>query len=315
LKINSRMNAYLTMTVRKILYILVWASTFLNFAPLQAQPKNCKHVILVGFDGFGAYSVKKASMPTLKMMMEKGAYSLTCRSVLPSSSAVNWASMLMASPPELHGYTEWGSQVPEIPSRVSGPGGIFPSVFGILEQQKPALKTAVVYNWDGIGYLFEKEMVDTVYNAGTDDKVQFIASRIIREIKPDFMFIYFDEPDAAGHEFGHDTPEYYKQLVMNDGRLSALLEAIRDAGIEKETLVIVASDHGGINKGHGGKTLQEMETPLVFFGAGIKNQPEINSGIMVYDIGATIAWLFRLDPPQVWTGRPVKQAFNKTSDQ
>lgn len=50
--------------------------------------------------------------------MDAGCYTLKKRSVLPSSSAVNWASMFMGAGPELHGYTEWGSKTPELPSRV-----------------------------------------------------------------------------------------------------------------------------------------------------------------------------------------------------
>ena len=42
--------------------------------------------------------------------MEDGSYTLKKRSALPSSSAINWASMFMGAGPELHGYTEWGSK-------------------------------------------------------------------------------------------------------------------------------------------------------------------------------------------------------------
>jgi len=275
-----------------------------------AGPKGIKHVILVGFDGWGAYSLPKADMPTLKMMMENGAYSLTARSVLPSSSAVNWASMLMVAPPELHGYTTWGSQKPELPSRVIGPGGIFPSILGQLKVQKPSKKTAVIYNWDGIGYLFEQNLTDTVINAANDEEVIDKTVRMIKDIKPDFLFTYFDEPDGVGHGIGHNTPAYYEQMKKNDLHLAKILQAIKDAGIEKETLIIVTADHGGINKGHGGMTMAEMQIPLIIYGKGVKQQPEMQQSIMIYDIGATIAWTFDLKFPQVWTGRPVKGAFN-----
>lgn len=62
---------------------------------VKAQPKQIKHVILIGVDGFGAYAVPQANMPNLKQMMKTGAWSLKTRSVLPSSSAVNWASTIM----------------------------------------------------------------------------------------------------------------------------------------------------------------------------------------------------------------------------
>jgi predicted AlkP superfamily pyrophosphatase or phosphodiesterase len=287
--------------------ILIILITFAGFA--QAAPKGLKHVILVGFDGWGAYSVPKVNMPTLKKMMTEGTYSLQVRSLLPSSSAVNWASMLMASPPELHGYTQWGSQTPELPSRVIGPGGIFPSIFGQIKTQRPKLKTAVVYKWDGIGYLFEKNMTDTVMNMASDDEVVDRTVQIIRDLKPNLLFSCFDEPDGVGHKIGHDTPEYYDQMTKNDMHLAKIIQAVKDTGIENETLIIIMSDHGGIGKGHGAKTMAEMQTPLIFWGKSVKQQPEMQQSIMMYDIGATIAWIFDLKFPQVWTGRQVKEAF------
>lgn len=65
-----------------------------------------QHVIMIGLDGWGSYSFDKADMPNVKKLMSEGSYTLAKRSVLPSSSAVNWASMYMGAGPELHGYTE-----------------------------------------------------------------------------------------------------------------------------------------------------------------------------------------------------------------
>ena len=62
----------------------------------DAAPKQrAKHVVLIGLDGWGAYSVHKADMPALASLMEQGSYTLKKRTVLPSSSAPNWASMFM----------------------------------------------------------------------------------------------------------------------------------------------------------------------------------------------------------------------------
>lgn len=67
-----------------------------------AQSRKAGHVILIGLDGWGSYSVEKAEIPNIKVLMNKGCYTLKKRSVLPSSSAVNWASMFMGAGPELH---------------------------------------------------------------------------------------------------------------------------------------------------------------------------------------------------------------------
>lgn len=86
---------------------------------------KAKHVVLIGLDGWGAYSVEKANIPHIKQLMNDGSYTLTKRSVLPSSSAVNWASMFMGAGPELHGYTTWNSSTPDLPSKELSKDGIF----------------------------------------------------------------------------------------------------------------------------------------------------------------------------------------------
>jgi len=92
------------MKIRNLLLPLLLVG--LSTCAVMAQSKKIKHVVLVGFDGFGAYALPKAEMPNLKQMMQEGTYSTHVRTVLPSSSAVNWASMLMGAGPTTHGYTE-----------------------------------------------------------------------------------------------------------------------------------------------------------------------------------------------------------------
>ena len=43
--------------------------------PCNAKGK-AKHVVLIGLDGWGAYSVPKADIPTIKQLMADGAYTL-----------------------------------------------------------------------------------------------------------------------------------------------------------------------------------------------------------------------------------------------
>ncbi|WP_165021365.1 alkaline phosphatase [Dysgonomonas sp. ZJ279] len=279
---------------------------------LHTNATNVKHVVLIGCDGFGAYAYNKANMPNLKKLAADGSWSLKARSVLPSSSAVNWASMLMSASPTLHGYTEWGSQTPEIPSAATSQYGKFPSIYTIIKEQLPQAKTAVVYSWGGIEYLVEKEIIDFVIPTNDNDNLCVDeAVTIIKNEKPLFTFIHLDEPDHIGHSAGHNTPEYYAELENVDARIGRIVQAVKDAGIENETIIMVVSDHGGIEKGHGGKTLYEVEVPIVMCGPGIKKGHEIKDVIIDYDYGATIAEIFGLKRPQAWRGIPISDAFIK----
>lgn len=295
------------MKIKKIFAICV---LLLIGGPLFSQIKKAKHVILIGCDGFGAYAVNDAKMPHLKKLMETGSWSLHARSVLPSSSAVNWASMIMGAGPTFHGYTEWGSQVPEIPSVVKNQYSLFPSIFSVIRDQKPEAKTAVVYSWSGIGFLFEKEAVNFVVPTNDNEALTVEkAVSIIRDEKPLLTFIHFDQPDETGHSIGHKTPAYYQELEKVDKRIGEIVNAVKEAGIENETVIIVTADHGGTGKGHGGKSLDEVEIPWIINGVGVKKGQELKDVIITYDTAATIAWILGLKTPQSWRGKPVMEAF------
>ena len=277
----------------------------------KSQVKKVKHVVLFGIDGFCAYAVPDADMPVLKQLMSTGSWSLKARSVLPSSSAVNWASMLMGAGPTLHGYTEWDSKTPEIPSAATNEYGVFPGIFGLLKQQKTQYKSAVIYNWGGIGYLFEKKAVDIVVHdeeAGGDFFAD-TAAAIIKKEKPNLTFIHLSEPDGVGHNIGHRTPEYYEELKRVDRRIGTIVQSVKDAGIEKETIIIISADHGGKGKGHGGKSLDEVLIPWIMNGPKVRSGNEITDVIITYDTAATLAYIFGLKIPQAWRGIPVMSAF------
>ena len=99
---------------------------------------------------------------------------------------------------------------------------------------------------------------------------------------------------------------YKRQL---DGYIGQIIQAVKDAGMLDETIFIVTADHGGIKKGHGGKTMEEMETAFIIAGKGIKKGYEFQESMMQFDCASTIAYIFGLKQPQVWIGRPMIQVF------
>lgn len=294
---------------KKNLLLILVLTIFTISSAFAAKPK-AKHVVWIGLDGWGAYSVEKADMPVTKQFMKDGSYTLKKRSVLPSSSAVNWASMFMGAGPELHGYTEWGSKTPELPSRELNKHGIFPTVFQLLRDAQPDAEIGCLYDWDGIKYL-----VDTLsmsYHAqGPDYNKQpealcEMACKYITDKKPTMTLIVFDNPDHVGHADGHDTPAYYANIKQLDSYIGRIVEAVKKAGIYDDTIFILTADHGGIEKGHGGKTMQEMQTPFIIAGKNIKKGYCFDDiSMMQFDCASTVAEIFNLKQPQVWIGRPM----------
>lgn len=279
-----------------------------------AKPK-AKHVVYIGLDGWGSYSMPKADMPTVKLLMEKGCYTLKKRTVLPSSSAPNWASMFMGAGPELHGYTTWGARTPELPSRVILKNNIFPTIFQIYRDASPKAEIGVLYEWEGIKFLVDTLSVS--YHAQAPDYNKYpvalceMAENYIKSKKPSLVAICFDNPDHVGHQHGHGSEAYYDKLKELDGYIARILNAVKEAGMWEETIFIITSDHGGIGGGHGGITMDEMETPFIIAGKGVKADGVFSESMMQYDVASTIAYIFGLEEPQVWIGSPMKQVFKK----
>ena len=279
-------------------FALLFSFTF----SCHAKGKDkAKHVVFIGLDGWGAYSLPKADMPNVKKLMEDGAYTLKKRSALPSSSAINWASMFMGAGPEL-------------PSRVLNKNGIFPTVFQLLRDARPEAEIGCLYEWEGIKYLVDTLSLSYHYHVAdcnkTPKELGNMASSYIKEKHPALVAICYDGPDHTGHTAGHDTPEYYEKLKELDMYVGQIVQAVKDAGMLDDTIFILTSDHGGIDKGHGGKTMQEMETAFITSGKNIKKGLRFDDvSMMQYDVASTIARIFHLEQPQVWIGRPMEIVF------
>ena len=267
-------------------FLLIAVIAFASCTQTQKAEKKqiAEHVIYIGLDGWGSYSVDKADMPNVKALMAEGCWTLQKRAVLPSSSGVNWASMFMGACPELHGYTTWDSSKHEIPERVILKNNIFPTMFQLVRDAQPEAEIGCIYEWDGIKYVLDtlstsyQEMVhpSKIYT----DEMKNMSVKYIKEKKPVLGAFIFDNPDHVGHDKGHDTPEYYANLTELDGYVGEIIQATKEAGIYENCIFIVTSDHGGINKGHGGKTLEEINTPFIIAGKGVKKGGEFQESMM-----------------------------------
>jgi arylsulfatase A-like enzyme len=76
-------------------------------------------------------------------------------------------------------------------------------------------------------------------------------------------------------------------------------------------LIVVTSDHGGIKKGHGGATMDELEIPWIAAGPGVRAGHTLERPVNVYDTAATMADVLGVTPPVAWIGRSVREAFTE----
>ena len=273
---------------------------------------SVQHVVVIGCDGLGSVGFTPSNAPVVHRLMREGAWTLHARGVMPTVSSPNWASMIMGAGPEQHGVTsnDWQPGKFEISPVAVGSGGIFPTIFGVLRQQRPKAKIACVHDWDGFGRLLETTALDVLENVKGSPAATRRAIEVIRQHKPTFLFVHFDDVDHAGHTYGWKSPEFFAAVEHIDALIGDVLAAMTEAGIRNHTIVIMTADHGGKGKGHGDATMEEIEIPWVLNGPGIATGHEIKAPVNTYDLAPTIAWIFGLRPPSCWIGKPVLEAFN-----
>lgn len=295
-------------TIRTISLAVMVASMAGLAGEAQAKAPKMKHVVMIGSDGFSAEVVNAnpGKFPNLERMMKDGSYTLEARSVLPSSSAINWATLLMGAGSEMHGFTEWGSKTPEVEPAYVNKYGLFPGIFGEVREQMPNAVTGVVYSWEGVGHLFEKEAVNLDKGTGDNDDVATqIFCDFLKEKNPTLAFIHIGEPDHAGHSLGWMTPEYVKACEKVDSLVGVIYDCVKQNMDPKTTAVIFTADHGGKGTGHGGKTMNEMLAPYIIIGKGIPAGRKIDRIVMKYDNAPTIADLLRIEAPEQWYGKSI----------
>ena len=289
---------------------------FFGFACQPSAQPIADHVIVLGVDGLSPSGVQRATTPNFNRIMRDGAFSFTARAVLGTSSSQNWASMIMGAGPEQHGITSngWERSRYSIEPTATGMEDIFPTIFGVVKQQRLNARTASIYDWGGFGRLYEKSAVDVDVNADGPEKTMDEALALLDSELPDFLFIHLDHVDGAGHTYGHGSDEYFDSVERADSLLGALLNGLEENDQLDRVVLIISADHGGVGTRHGGESMDELQIPWMVMGPGVKAGKQITDPIDTYDTAATAAYVLGLEQPYAWIARPVKSAFQGETD-
>ena len=281
--------------------------------PSVAPHKPVRRAIILGFDGLAGFAVDSADMPCLRSLMDEGSWTTRKHSVLPSSSAVNWATMLMGAGPEVHGYIAWDSREPAFTPAQTGPNGMPPTLFTLFREARPDAESACTYQWDGIKYVIDTAAVSMHRQfpgteEGIEEELAFVRQYIVDK-EPELALFTWDYPDHTGHSAGWYTPDYYAMLSRLDKVIEGVVLTLFEEGMIENTLLIVTSDHGGHRTGHGAPLPSDIYAPFVAYGGGIQEGHQIEAPMYQYDVAATVAHYLDLDLPDSWRGRPILEIF------
>lgn len=280
-------------------------------APAQStrpstRPANGHHVLIVSIDGLRPDVALRADMPNLRALMRRGAYTFWAYTTPAAVTLPSHTSMLTGVTIERHTIT-WNDE-----RAVGKP--VYPAVPTIFEvAHENGLTTGFAagktkfHVFDKPGALDWKWIADQ--KVVTDPKVADHAAEIIRDHRPDVMFVHLPAVDTAGHSKGWGSPDQVAAVELADRSLGRVLKAVDDAGLTADTDVIVSSDHGGSGIAHGPDDDRSAHIPWIVAGPGVRKNYDLtlDRGLKVYtyDTFATALALAGVKPPDGIDGKVV----------
>jgi predicted AlkP superfamily pyrophosphatase or phosphodiesterase len=267
------------------------------------------HAVLISLDGLAPRAVNVTNSPTLVRMAKEGAATLQAQTVLPTLTLPSHTSMMTGLTPDRHGI-KINDDTSNNFQRVA-----FPTAFDVARQAgftsamfvgKSKL-SAIVHN--GAPTKLSMPAIGQVWNADT------VSARLLAYLSPqnaepkaDMIFIHLPDIDVEGHAHGWDSQQYVAAVKHVDSTVARIWTALRQA-CGDSLVIIITSDHGGVDRGHSDGGPLARTVPWIAWGKTVSAQTLLVDPIRAVDAGPTLLWVLGITPPADWDGVPVKSAF------
>lgn len=254
-----------------------------HFASDLPAGKTEKKVLVLGYDGGRADALALLDGETndsaISYLLASGgnAQIAYCGGVnyptinkQDTSTAPGWCSILTGEWADVTGVT--GNGVVKSNDHLS--------LLTTLVEDEKADSSAFYVSWNGhfsaddSTYVLEKQYTEekglpVVFSDADDDDGTF--ANTLADVQQadcsDFIFTIFEYPDHIGHDTGFciDNPDYAAAFKECDAQCKRIIDAVeaRETYESEDWLIILTSDHGGYNTGHGALTIQERMTFVV----------------------------------------------------
>lgn len=284
----------------------------------NARKSKNRRIVLISLDGISVAGFQQAKTPHLDALLAEGTLSIQTRVVMPSVTLPNWTSHLTGSGPEQHGVVnnDWTLSDFKLPAIETDADGYYPSVFKVLKEAVPQAKTAFYYNWANLIYPYNKQYLDEVsflendgYVANYNKALHFL---IENRKSPTLVFLYSVHTDHAGHKHKWMSPQYIRSIEEADVEIGKFIDQMKQEDLYDGTHFMFLSDHGGIEYGHGGVSVDEMIVPWGITGPGISKGLKMSEANNTVNTASVILRLFNVEQPTAWTGEVPNTLFVNT---
>lgn len=207
---------------------------------------------VVVLDAFGVATWKRFEELTPNFNLIASQHLLHIRSVLPSKTPVNFATMATGAPSDVHNIRDRAE-----PLTVE-------TLFHVLSEA--SMKSAAAGRASSTVGILLSTFADHkgIAASNLDEEVLQLAVEIIEEKSPEFILMQFLDIDDTGHKFGLAGDEIRTAASDIDRHLGELLPYLAEGGYG----LMVLADHGAHQKAgkatHDGSLEDDLVVPLTW---------------------------------------------------
>lgn len=230
-----------------------------------------RKVLLIGIDGATGEDMKKIMPPIISSILPNSKYSWQSRSDAPVNDAGTWKN-IMTGIATIHKIQDSTFIVPESASEHDAVVE-YPSLIERLQATPKMRYSVAVSPWKT---LVDRLLLyaDEPIAVANDDAAADTAVKKIGINKADLIVVNFNQVNQAGLKYGYaaDVPEYKAAVTQVDTYVGKLLDAVkaRKTYANEEWLVVITSNHGGVNKGFTSQTERERNSFNIYYNPGFK---------------------------------------------
>ncbi len=234
------------------------------------------HVVIIVIDGSRADIVEEANTPNIDWIKKNGVWFADAHCYAPSFSLPGYTTIGTGARPDISGIT---SNWHEGPVKID--------IFNVTLENNGTTALISSPSWMDLSGPW------ITWNKTKEDKVEMDevlgpwAVEMIKNNKPTLPVVHLYDTDNAGHMTASALSDEYKtELEEADVQIGNIIDALN------ETLIVVTSDHGFLNKGHhGGAESEATHIVLTMKGPGIVSNVVINCTVY-QDVIAEIVCVF-----------------------
>lgn len=255
----------------------------------QESEKSVKRkVLVISIDGLVGEEMKKKTPAKIASLMKKGKYSFQALTDENTSDAATWTTMMTGYSSSKHHVLDENFLPTENPDDPHGELEFSPTLFARIESQQPELSTVAMVRHESLATILLMD-ADQTNNYKSDEAVKNAAVDLLKKSAPDLFVLQFTDVLEAGKNGGFlmSNSKYQTALEKVDVYVDEVVKAVesRENAEFENWLVIITSNHGGLENEYGGDSFQERNIFTLYYQKYLKGQeivPEIISSPRFY---------------------------------